>query len=115
MKSTLVTEFESKEACPRCNEKKLFTNDTHKDASVVHYHCVGCNYEFSEAAELKDLKKRMNKANKQEESSGLLAAVLIAVMMIVIFAITQADRQNQTEETFQLEGSSSGQSEFLSR
>jgi len=115
MTSTLVKDFESKESCPRCNEKKLFTNDTHKDAPIVRYHCLCCNHEFSEAAELKELKKRRNKTNKQDEPSGLLAAVFIAVMMVVIFAITQTDQKNQAEESLQLEGQTSEQSDFLSR
>ncbi|MGB3570892.1 MAG: hypothetical protein WA783_07575 [Phormidesmis sp.] len=115
MTSTLVKDFESKDPCPRCNEKKLFTNDTHKDAQIVRYHCLCCNHEFSEVAELKELKKRRNKTNNQDEPSGLLAAVFIAVMMVVIFAITQTDQKNQAEESLQPEGQTSGQSDFLSR
>ncbi len=115
MKSTLVKEFESKEACPRCEEKKLYTNDTQKGVAVVHYHCLRCNHEFFEPAEFKELKKHRSKAGKSEEPSGLLASVFIAVMMIVIFAITQADRQNQPEGTFELDNQPSEQSDFLSR
>ncbi|MEL6940672.1 MAG: hypothetical protein AAFO84_15935 [Cyanobacteria bacterium J06598_1] len=85
MTSTQIKEFKSKGACPRCNEHKLFTNETHKDAPVVHYHCLRCNHEFSETAEFKEYREKQKKKEAKKENS--LGAAFLALLVVVILAV----------------------------
>ena len=94
MTSTQVQEFKSKEACPRCEEHKLFTNDTQKGLPYVRYRCLSCNHEFSKKAEDK-AKKKKKATSKSESYFGLL---LVAVTMFVIVVITMADQNQQNQE-----------------
>ena len=93
MTSTQVAEFESKEACPRCQEHKLFTNDVQKDAPFVRYHCLCCNYEFSQKSEEK-AKKKKKAESRSEQYLGML---FVVVTMFVIVLIT-LDEQRQVEQ-----------------
>lgn len=106
MTSTQVAEFKSKEACPRCQEHKLFTNDVQKDAPFVRYHCLSCNYEFSQK-----VKNKVRKKKKTERSEQYLGMLFVVVTMFVIVLIT-LDNQRQAD---QVEPALSSRIELLRR
>ncbi|MEL7051059.1 MAG: hypothetical protein AAFV85_17560 [Cyanobacteria bacterium J06634_6] len=89
MTSKLLPEIKSKEACRRCGEHRLFTNDSEKEDSVIHYHCLNCNAEYNETSDSKDYKKRKAKEKKKDDApSSFLGLAIFVLMMFVILTIT---------------------------
>ncbi|MEO0884724.1 MAG: hypothetical protein AAFY54_02170 [Cyanobacteria bacterium J06648_10] len=84
----LPAELKSKDACPRCGEHKLFTNDSEKEDHVVHYHCLNCNYEYSETSVLALKAYKRRKSLDSENSQRITASNFwdkadhVAVMVI---------------------------------
>lgn len=94
MSSTQIEEFKSKEACERCGEHKLFTNNTQKGAPFTRYRCVNCNHEFIETAEDKARKKKPP-VSRNESYLGML---FVVITMFVIVAITTSNQERQDED-----------------
>ncbi len=88
MTSKLVPEFKSKAACPACGKHKLYTNDSEKDDSDVRYHCLSCNHISYENGELKDFRKKREKAQRDKPSTSygitIVAMMLIAILLIML-------------------------------
>ena len=103
MTSTQVAEFKSKEACPRCQEHKLFTNDVQKGSPIVHYHCLNCNYEFHKKAEDK-AKKKKKTASRSEQYLGMLLVVETKFVIVMITLDNQAQQdQRELEQSSRIE------------
>ena len=98
MTSKLLPELKSKEACPRCEKHKLFTNDSEKEDSVIHYHCLACNFEYDETSDSKAYKKRKAKEKKKDEPSSFLGLAIFVLMMFVILTIT-VDQERKRDAT----------------
>ena len=96
MTSTLLPEYKSKSACPRCDQHKLFTNDSEKEDAVIHYHCLNCNFEYNETSDIKAYKKSKQKEKKDEAPSGLVGMMIFALMMVVILTVT-VDQERKRE------------------
>lgn len=111
MTSTLLKDFKSKRACPSCSEKKLYTNDSEKFDTVVHYHCLNCGVQFSETEDQRELFKQ--KADKKgSSSSNSLGVMVILLLFAVILAVVVSGEDELNPE---LEFEPSGRLERLDR
>jgi len=101
MPSTSLIELKSKEACPACGKHKLFTNDSKKNDDVVHWQCLNCNHTFFEGAdEKKDNKKKDDSAFG---SASAIITMLVATILILMFAQTRQNNQEPVQPAAQYE------------
>lgn len=96
MLDTTVEEHKSKTACPRCDQKKLITNDSEKSDEVMYNHCLNCGFEFSENEQQREYRKDQDR--KGREDSPWNAGFILAIAMIVTILSINLSRQNATNE-----------------
>jgi len=96
MLDTAVEEHKSKTACPRCDQKKLITNDSEKSDEVMYSHCLNCGFEFSENELQREYRKDQDK--KDRDDSPWNVGVIIAIAMVVTILSINLSRQNTTDE-----------------
>ena len=97
MLDTTVEEHKSKTACPRCNQKKLVTNDSEKSDEVMFNHCLNCGFEFSENGQQREYRKDQDKKDR-DDSPWNMGVILVVAMVITILSINLS-RPNTTDET----------------
>ncbi len=96
MIDTTVEEHKSKTTCPRCEEKKLSTNDSEKFDEVMYNHCLNCGFEFSENEQQREYRKDQDK--KDRDDSPWNIGIVIAIAMIATILTINLSEQNNPDE-----------------
>lgn len=98
MLTTVLDDVKSKEACPSCEQHRLTTNDVHTVDDRMHYHCLSCNYEFSNtAADREQLKKMQKSKDEPSLQAGALFLLLLAAVTLAVF-LSERDTQSLQPE-----------------
>ncbi len=105
MPSPLLQDYKSKRACPQCKAKKLFTNDSEKDAdkTTIHYHCLHCNYQFFEHPkhkEIRESEEKMN-GNSTDSLSFSWGATIVLMLLATILLIKVGERNGEDQGLFE--------------
>lgn len=100
----LIEAYKSKRTCPECNAQKLFTNDNEKLAkeTTIHYHCLGCNNQFSEHPRQKEARDRREKMKDSSTNNPSVskALIMIALLLSTILLVNLA-RQNEEQQNLE--------------
>ena len=96
MLDTTVEEHKSKTACPRCDQKKLITNDSEKFDEVMYNHCLNCGFEFSENEQQREYRKDQGKNDRDD--SPWNAGLFLAIAMVATILTINLNRPNTNNE-----------------